>query len=125
MAEATLVNPDVSEGQMILDSLDRADIKVAVALFMMTPGYEDWQLVLSSSSFDQVDTLKAYQSVAKALGDRFSIRLPPIMILPTRDPFVRELRKIFGKTADVTGMRLGGQKIGNRFVEDAYVYRIK
>ena len=40
------------------------------------------------------------------------------------DPFVRELRRLFGKARSVEGMRLGGQMIGDRFVEDAYVYRI-
>jgi hypothetical protein len=46
------------------------------------------------------------------------------MILPTSDPSIRELRRIFGKTKSVEGMRLGGQVFGDRFVEDAYVYRI-
>jgi hypothetical protein len=40
------------------------------------------------------------------------------------DPFIRALRRLFGKTKSVEGMRLGGQMIGDRFVEDAYVYRI-
>jgi hypothetical protein len=46
------------------------------------------------------------------------------MIFPTKDPFIRELRRIFGKTKSVEGMRLGGQLIGDRFLEDAYVYQI-
>ncbi|SPE36536.1 conserved hypothetical protein [Candidatus Sulfopaludibacter sp. SbA3] len=46
------------------------------------------------------------------------------MILPMADSFVKELRRLFGKTRSVEGMRLGGQLIGDRFVEDAYVYRI-
>ena len=29
------------------------------------------------------------------------------------------------KAKDVLGMRLGGQTIGNRFIENAYVYRIQ
>jgi hypothetical protein len=40
------------------------------------------------------------------------------------DPSIRELRRLFGKTKSVEGMRLGGQVFGDRFVEDAYVYRI-
>jgi hypothetical protein len=47
------------------------------------------------------------------------------MILPTKDSFIRELRKIFGKTKSVTGMRLGGQTFGSRFIDNAYVYRIQ
>jgi len=51
-------------------------------------------------------------------------KTPTIFILPMTDPSVRALRRIFGKAKTVEGMRLGGQQIGNRWVEDAYVYRI-
>jgi hypothetical protein len=123
--QATLVNLDVNAGLKVLDALDAVQIKVAVALWVVTPDYDDWRLVLSSPSLDQTHPLKAYEKVAEALHDHIVSRRPPILILPTKDPFVRELRRIFGKTEDVTGMRLGGQTIGNRFISDAYVYRIK
>jgi hypothetical protein len=55
----------------------------------------------------------------------WSLRVTPtVMILRMADPFIKELRRIFGKTKSVGGMRLGGQLICDRFVEDAYVYRI-
>jgi hypothetical protein len=47
------------------------------------------------------------------------------MILEMKDPFIRALRRIFGKAKSVEGMRLGLQTIGDRFVEDGIVYRIK
>jgi hypothetical protein len=49
---------------------------------------------------------------------------PPILILPMDDPFIKALRRLFGKSRSVEGMILGGQSIGNRFVEEGYVYRI-
>jgi hypothetical protein len=49
---------------------------------------------------------------------------PPVVILHASDPFIRSLRKIFGKTSSVDGMRLSGQTFGDRFIEDAYAYRI-
>ena len=125
MDQATLVGPDVSVGLEALAILDAAKIKPVVALLAVLPEYGDWRLVLSSPSLDQNHQLKAYDKVAEALHGRFPYRLPVIMILPTKDPFIRELRKIFGKTKDVKGMRLGGQTIGNRFIDNAYVYRIQ
>jgi len=125
MDQATLVNLDANAGLKVLDALDEAQIKVAVALWMISSDYDDWRLVLSSSSLDQTHPLKAYEKVAEALRDRFVYILPPILILPTKDPFIRDLRRIFGKVKDVTGMRLGGQTIGNRFISDAYVYRVQ
>jgi hypothetical protein len=41
------------------------------------------------------------------------------------DPFIRALRKMFAKRENVEGMRLGPQPIGDRFVTDALVYRIR
>jgi hypothetical protein len=125
MDQATLVSPDVNAGSQALAELDAAGVKPVAALLMVSPEYGDWRLVLSSPSLDQTHQLKAYEKVAEILAGRFVYRLPPILILPTKDPFIRELRKIFGKAKDVTGMRLGGQTIGNRFIDNAYVYRIQ
>lgn len=125
MDQATLVSPDVNAGCEALSALDAAHLKQIVALLMVSPEYGDWRLVLSSPSLDQSHQLKAYEKVTEILGGRFVYRLPPILILPTKDPFIKEIRKIFGKTKDVMGMRLGGQIIGNRFVENAYVYRVQ
>ena len=125
MDQATLVGPDLSAGREIVSMLDAAQIKKITALFAIFPDYSDWRLVLSSPSLDQNHFLKAGEKVHGILHGKFDHPLPPIMILPTKDPFVRELRKIFGKAKNVEGMRLGGQTIGNRFVDAAYVYRIQ
>jgi hypothetical protein len=125
MDQATLVNLDVNAGLKILTALDAAKIEVAVALWMISSDYDDWRLVLSSSSLDQAHLLKAHEQVAKALQLRFVYLRSPLLLLPIKDPFIRELRRLFGKTSDIEGMRLGGQTIGNRFISDAYVYRIK
>ena len=124
MDQATLVSPDVNAGGQALAELDSAGVKPVAALLMVTPEYGDWRLVLSSPSLDQTHQLKAYEKVAEILAGRFVYRLPPILILPTKDPFIRELRRLFGKTKDVNGMRLGGQRIGNRFIDNAYIYRV-
>jgi hypothetical protein len=125
MDQATLVGPDLSAGREIVSELDAAQIKQITALFAIFPEYSDWRLVLSSPSLDQDNTLKAGVKVHTILHGKFDNPLPPIMILPTKDPFIRELRKLFGKAKSVEGMRLGGQTIGNRFVDAAYVYRIQ
>jgi hypothetical protein len=49
---------------------------------------------------------------------------PIIMIFRMDDQFVRFLRRTFAKARSVEGMRLGGQTIGSRSLDEAYVYRI-
>jgi hypothetical protein len=48
-----------------------------------------------------------------------------VRILGHKNPLIRGLRRAFAKTASVEGMRLGGHSIGDVWIEDAYVYRIK
>ena len=124
MDQAILVSPDIEIGSRIVAALDEAGIKPVVAMMAALPDYEDWRLLLSSPAVDQTRLLKAHETVAKILHGKFSKSLPLIIIYPTKDPFIRELRRMFGKSKSVTGMRIGGQKIGNRFVDSAYVYRI-
>jgi hypothetical protein len=126
MDKATMVSTDISRGSEILDTLERAKVKVTVALWAFLSEYEDWRFVLASRQFDLSDARDAYGLLHDSLAPAGFVprNTPPIMILPTSDPFIRELRRMFGKTNSTEGMRLGGQMIGDRFVEDAYVYRI-
>ncbi len=121
-----MVSVDVDKGLEILKSLDQAKVKVSVALWAFLSEYEDWRLVVSARQFDSPDPRDAYRLYHDSLtaaGVNDS-RVPAVLILPTADPFIRDLRRIFGKAKDVEGMRLGGQSIGGRFIEDGYAYRI-
>lgn len=126
MDHATLVGFDVDAGRKVLDALDHAALTIHVALWVYSSDRDDWQLILSGPSLDQKHPLKAHRQVSEALVDKFEYRMPPlILILPLDDPFINILRRLFGKAKDVNGMRLGGQTIGDRYISDAYVYRIR
>lgn len=127
MDQTVLVNIDIQRGADIITALDQSKLKVSVALFANLSEYGDWRMVLSARAFDELEITEAYGLLfgtlaAAGIGVE---KIPVVLIFPMNDPFVRELRKIFGKTGSVEGMRLGGQLIGGRFVEDAYVYRIR
>jgi hypothetical protein len=121
-----MVSPDMNRGSELLDALERANLKVRVALWMFLSEYEDWRLVVSARQFDSLDPRDAYRLLNDTLAAAGFTpeKTPPILILPMADPSIKELRRVFLKTKGVEGMRLGGQMIGDRFVQDAYVYRI-
>ena len=111
-----------------MTALDAAGIKPVVALLAVLPEYGDWRLILSSPDLDQTHLIKAHEKVHSVLRGDFVYRLPVVMVLPTKDPFIRALRRIFRENIKVgpqTLVRLGGQTIGNRFIDDAYVYRVQ
>jgi hypothetical protein len=121
-----MVSVDVSRGAEILEILDHAKLRINVALWVFLEEYEDWRLVIAGRQLNSVDPRDSYRLVREALGAAGfePQKKPPVLILSMGDPFIRELRQIFGKARSVDGMRLGGQMIGDRFILDAYVYRI-
>jgi hypothetical protein len=127
MDKTTLVTTEFATGAKILAILDHSGLEISVAMWLRASEYEDWRFVLSSRRLDNAEPPKAYGLVHDALEQEgFPLELtPPLLILRISDPFVRALRRLCGKAQSVEGMRLGGQMIGDRFVEDAIVYRIR
>ena len=126
MDKAALVNIELERGAEILRALDNAGPKVKVILWLLLPEYGEWRLVLASPEFDAAGPTEAYGLVHKALDAAgFPVeQTPPLLILPMSDTSIRALRRVFGRAKNVLGRRIGGQMIGDRFVEDGYLYRI-
>ncbi|MCC6365876.1 MAG: hypothetical protein IT165_20360 [Bryobacterales bacterium] len=126
MDKTALVSVEISTGEQVLEILERANIKVSATLWAFLSEYSDWRLIVAARQFDTLPPRDAYRHLHELLaaGGLDVGNPPPIMILPVSDSFIKGLLRHFGKTRSVEGMRLGGQMIGDRFVEDAYVYRV-
>ena len=51
-------------------------------------------------------------------------RTPTLLVMRTTDPLIRDLRRKFGKINIGSGMRIGGETVGDRFIEYGYAYRV-
>jgi hypothetical protein len=125
MVEAPLVVPDVEFGKRILRALDEARFPLTVAMWLKQD--DDWTLVIATPLYEGIGVKEAYRRLLAALSTDGPTVLAalPLRLEGHRSPFIKALRKTFGKTASVDGMRLGGHTIGGTWVGDAYVYRIK
>ena len=126
MVKTALLSVDLERGREVLEALDRANIKVSVALWAYLSEYEDWRLIVSGRQFDSAGVGNAYKMLNDSLDSAgMAIEIAPVvMILPMTDIFIKGLRRMFAKSRNVDGMRLGGQLFGDRFVEDGVAYRI-
>jgi hypothetical protein len=124
MAKAALVGMDVEKGSRIVKILDDAGLQVKVALWAFLSEYDEWRLVLSSSKFDAESKggYRLYYEALEAAGIGVE-ETPFTMILSTKDRFIRELRKKFAKAKRVEGARIYVQSIGDRFVDEGFLYR--
>ena len=119
-----LVSLDLSAGAEVVSALERHGIHIEIAMWMVTPQYEDGRLVITSEDLPQNDILSDYEKVVAILREKFLRELPLFSILRPDDPFVKELRERFGQTRDAGGIRVSGESIGNRYIEDGYIYKI-
>ena len=113
MDQAVLVNFDFENGKEVIDALDR-DGK--------TP-----RLVIASDRLDQSSSRSGYAEINEAIKKAgISIHRQPTISMRSMDnPFIRDLRRVFASSADTYGMRFGGQIFGGKYLEDAFVYRIR
>jgi hypothetical protein len=124
MAKAALVGMDVEKGSRIVKILDDAGLQVKVALWAFMSEYDEWLLILSSAKFDAESKggYRLYHEALEAAGIGVE-ETPFTMIMSTKDRFIRELRKQFAKAKRVEGARIYVQSIGDRFVDEGFVYR--
>ncbi len=91
MDKTALVTSDLAAGARILEILDHSGLEIEVAMWLHTPEYGDWRLVLSSRRLDSAGPSKAYGLVHNALGQAdFPLEhTPPLFVLKMTDPFVQ------------------------------------
>jgi hypothetical protein len=127
MGTETLVSFDIENGKEVLDALDRDGKTPNVALWAKIPDYENWRLVIASDQLNQSSEFSGYTEINTAM-DKAEIpihRQPTISMRTMDSPFIRDLRSAFASTKDTYGMRLAGQIFGGKYIEDAFVYRIR
>ena len=127
MGTETLVSFDIENGSNAIQALDAAGRDPNVALWAKLPDYEDWRLVIASDQLDQESQFTAYSQINEAM-EKAGIpahREPTIFMRPMNDPMIQALRSRFGDAKDTYGMRLGWQTFGDKYIEDAFVYRIR
>jgi hypothetical protein len=151
MATAALVDRDLEIGRKILVTLRQANIEVSVAFWAYVSQSSDWQFFIATPLVDSEGPKSAYERVLRTLHDAgMDPQLPwrRILLRSPKDPVLRSLEKQteipdgsisiteFGTIPRGTPsayyvtyapypgetFRILNEPVGDRFVEDAYVY---
>jgi hypothetical protein len=127
MVTETLVSFDIDNGQKVVDALIAAGKEPNVALWAKLTDYESWRLIIASDRLDQTSESSGISEIIQAMRDAGIVvhRRPTILMLPMEHPMIQDLRSGFANSEDTYGMRLGGRVFGGKFLEDAFVYRIR
>jgi hypothetical protein len=150
MATTALVERELDIGRRILDALAKAGIAVNVAFWAHVPQISEWQLFIATPLVDSDGHRSAYERVLRTLHDagmdpelpwrRIFLRSPkdpvlkslenrtsysgPIDIMESENPPKGTPSAYYVTYAPYPGgtFRILNESVGDRFVEDAYVY---
>jgi len=124
MATTALVDRDLDTGRRILGALAKAGIAVNVAFWAYIPQISEWQLFIATPLVDSKGQRSAYEQVLRTLQNQGIDGDLPWRRIFLRSPKDRVLKSLENQSKNYSSeaFRVLNLPIGDRFVEDAYIY---
>lgn len=120
-----MVEPDSNAGRVALQALDRQNIPVDAAFWLLDEN-DQWKLYLHSPLIERKSRIQAYAAIQKALdGVPESIALQDINLLREDDELLKLLRVALstGGTG-IADIRFRNNWIDGVHIRDAVIYRL-
>lgn len=132
MDKTTLVEKDFKDGEILIKELDKAHINVHSALWLYNSESDSWRLIIASKIADFSSPKKAYSHISKVLKDMknsgvsVGFSLENITVISPNHPLIMILSQaIHTGPNDINGIRFSRNRIGNSYIEDAFIYRVQ
>jgi hypothetical protein len=130
--KTALVESDFKDGEILIKELDRTHINVHSALWLFDSEANNWRLIIASKNADFTSPKKAYIQINNALnslerrGVSVGFSLENISVISPNHPLINNLNKAIKTGAtDIGSIRFSRNRIGDSYIEDAYIYRIQ
>ena len=133
MAQELLVGdqltPDmINSGGLIVAALDKLNLVVKGAFWLLLPEQRVWRLVIASPEVRLLGPKAVYRKVVAALqrlpAEADPIGTKDISVVEDKDPLVVLLRSMISTGPGISGIRFSRNVINGQLIEDAYIYRI-
>lgn len=133
MAEEILVGdqltPDmIKSGELIVRALDKLNLVVKGAFWLLLPEQHVWRLMIASPEVRTIGPKAVYRKVVSALqtlpAGASRIGTKDISVVEDRLPLVQLLRSMIATGPGISGIRFSRNVISGQLIEDAYLYRL-
>ena len=133
MVEELLVGeqltPDmIKSGGMLVSALDKLDLLVKGAVWLLLPDQRVWRLMISTPEVGTLGPKAVYRKVRAALArlpsDAMPIGMKDISVVDERDSLFLLLRSTLAKGQSMSNIRFSRNAIDGHLIEDAYLYRV-
>jgi len=127
MDRKILVEKDINEGQRLIVALDKAGFQTKAAFWYYLTDSDEWRLFIGTPIEEQFGPIKAYgiiQNEIEKLSPPIELSLKDISVLGSNDELISLLRIAVRTGPGISGIRFTRNVINNKFIDDAYIYRI-
>jgi hypothetical protein len=128
MDKTPLVNKNIEDGKKLIEALDKSDFRLDGALWFYFADSDEWRFLLASPLVDEKGPKEAYaliQSVLAQLQPSLRISLKHISVLSPKSELIQLLRRAIRTGPGISEIRFTRNTINSKFIEDAFIYRIK
>jgi hypothetical protein len=133
MAEELLVGEQltpemVKSGEALVAALDKMNVLVKGAFWLLLPDQRVWRLVIASPEVRVLGPKALYRKLRAALGrlpaDVGAIGTKDISVIDEKTPLFLLLRSAVSTGPGIGGVRFSRSVINGQLIEDAYLYRL-
>jgi hypothetical protein len=126
MDQATLVEHQIDDVPRLIDQLKKDKFGVKAAFWLYTSEADQWFLYLVSDLVDQLGTTEAYKIVYRSMRQLSDLRINPfeVKLVGPLDPIAKEVADFQVNTHAPAPMHVRGSRLGNIYIENAYIYYI-
>jgi hypothetical protein len=127
MAQATLVENQIDDGQKLLDALAQASFDVAAACWIKSSDDGHWYLYIISPSVQAKGIREAYRELHSILRGLVGSWIDPfeVKLIGPAHPIANDVMGLLQRNPGNLPLRFGGPRLGPLSVDDAYIYPSK
>lgn len=122
-----LVEEKIREGRLLLQELDKTELKAYAAFWYYGSLVEEWRLVLGFNAPDVQDHPKKYFSVITECFYKIktpSLNIGDVLIMGWQNPLIQAISSAIQTDSSISGSRFTGNYIHGLYIPDAYIYRM-
>lgn len=123
-----LTDDMITAGEHVVSGLDKLDVLVKAAFWLLLPDQHVWRLVIASPEVRSLGPKAVYRKVTAALKhlppDIQPISTKDITVLEDNNQLVQLLKGLVKTRPAISKIRLSRNVVNGQLIEDALLYRL-
>ncbi|WP_243288051.1 hypothetical protein [Geothrix terrae] len=122
-----LTSDMINSGAALITALDRLNLMVKGAFWLLLPDQKNWRLVIASPEVRLHGPKAVYRKITMAIKkiprNITPVGMKDVSVVEDKNPIFLMIRTVISTGPGISGIRFSRNVINGQLVEDAYIYR--